>query len=65
MSVSAPYGSLDATGNRPTRTLRTPSLTAGTALLLMTVLSALADFEPWITSSTGGVCDGRRSSPGR
>lgn len=65
MSVSAPYGSLDAAGNRPTRSLRPPSLIAGTVLLLMAVLSALADFEPWKASSTGGVCDGRRSSPGR
>lgn len=44
MSVSAPYGSLHATGNQPTKSLRAPSLIAGIALLLMTVLSALANF---------------------
>jgi hypothetical protein len=44
MSVSAPYGSLDATGNRPGKSLRGPSLIAGTALLLMVVLSAWGNF---------------------
>ncbi|MGN7200399.1 DUF4386 domain-containing protein [Arthrobacter sp. SAFR-044] len=44
MSVSAPYGSLDATGNRLTKSLRAPSLVAGTALLLMAVLSAWGNF---------------------
>jgi hypothetical protein len=44
MSISAPYGSLDATDNRPTKSLRAPSLIAGTALLFMVVLSAWGNF---------------------
>jgi hypothetical protein len=44
MTVSAPYGSLDATGNRSTKSLRAPSLMAGAALLLMVVLSAWGNF---------------------
>ncbi|WP_461171430.1 DUF4386 domain-containing protein [Arthrobacter sp. Z1-9] len=44
MTVSAPHGALHATGNQPTRSLRAPSLIAGTALLLMSVLSAWANF---------------------
>jgi hypothetical protein len=44
MSVSAPYGSLDATGKRPTQSLRAPTLIAGAALLLMVILSAWGNF---------------------
>jgi hypothetical protein len=44
MSVSAPHGPLPTTGNQPTKSLRTPSLVAGAGLLLMAVLSALANF---------------------
>lgn len=44
MSVSALYGSLPAIGSQGTRSLRVPSLIAGAALLLMAIVSALANF---------------------
>jgi hypothetical protein len=44
MTVSVPHSPLHTTGNHPTRSLRAPSLIAGAGLLLMAVLSALANF---------------------
>jgi hypothetical protein len=44
MTVSAPHDRLHTTGDQPTRSLRAPSLIAGAGLLLMAVLSALANF---------------------
>jgi hypothetical protein len=44
MTVSAQHDPLHAIGNQATRSLRAPSLIAGASLLLMAVLSALANF---------------------
>ncbi len=44
MTVPAPHDPLHTTRNQPTRSLRAPSLIAGAGLLLMAVLSALANF---------------------